>query len=143
MTLWALRWAGPANYGNNTMGSITIESTVLIPCGRQEVYAFCVDGEARAAVPGQDGVQVLFTDHVPDRSWTETHETRSETITVTCVLYPVADSTRLTVGAHYVPKGLGRLFSAAKEGSYRKQEAARLAALKKAVDRGVRKAKNV
>ncbi|MDR6416564.1 hypothetical protein [Pseudarthrobacter sulfonivorans] len=125
------------------MGSITIESTVLIPWGRQEVYAFCVDEKARAAVPGQDGVRVLFADHVPDRSWTETHETGSETITITCSLYPVADSTRLTVNALYASKGLGRLFSAAKDGSYRKQEAARLAALKKAVDRSVRKAKNV
>ena len=124
------------------MGSITIESTVLIPCGRAEVYAFCVDGEARAAVPGQDGVTVHFQDLVLDRSWTETHETRSGTITCRCVVYPVADSTRLTVAAQYVPKGLGRLFSAAKEGPYRKLEEARLAALKKAVERGVRKAKS-
>ncbi|MCU1436156.1 MAG: hypothetical protein JWR71_2881 [Pseudarthrobacter sp.] len=120
-----------------------IESTVLIPCGRQEVYAFCVDGEARAAVPGQEGVPVHFQDEVQDRSWTETHATRAETITCTCVVYPVADSTRLTVTAQYTPKGLGRMFSAAKEGAYRKQEAARLAALKKAVERAVRKAKNV
>jgi hypothetical protein len=125
------------------MGSITIESTVLIPCARQEVYAFCVDGNARAAVPGQDGVPVQFQDKVPDRSWTETHESRTETITCTCVVYPVADSTRLTVTAQYVPKGLGRMFSAAREGAYRKQEAARLAALKKAVERGVRQAKIV
>ncbi|MDP9999290.1 MULTISPECIES: hypothetical protein [Pseudarthrobacter] len=125
------------------MGSITIESTVLIPCGRQEVYAFCVDGEARAAVPGQEGVSVHVQDEVQDRSWTETHETRAETMTCTCVVYPVADSTRLTVTAQYTPKGLGRMFSAAKEGAYRKQEAARLAALKKAVERAVRKAKNV
>jgi hypothetical protein len=125
------------------MGSITIESTVLIPCGRQEVYAFCVDGEARAAVPGQEGVHVHVQDEVQDRSWTETHETRAETMTCTCVVYPVADSTRLTVTAQYTPKGLGRMFSAAKEGAYRKQEAARLAALKKAVERAVRKAKNV
>jgi hypothetical protein len=124
------------------MGSTTIESTVLIPCARAEVYAFCVDGEARAAVPGQDGVTVHFHDQVQDRSWTEIRETRTETITCTCVVYPVADSTRLTVTAQYVPKGLGRLFSAAKEGAYRKQEEARLAALKKAVERGVRKAKS-
>lgn len=125
------------------MGSITIESTILIPCGRQDVYAVCVDAEARAAVPGQDGVQVIFKDHVPDRSWTEIHETRTETITCTCAVYPVADSTRLSVNAQYIPKGLGRMFSAAKEGSFRKQEAARLAALKKAVERAVRKANNV
>jgi hypothetical protein len=124
------------------MGSITIESTVLIPCARPEAYAFCVDGAARAAVPGQDGVTVHFQDLVPDRSWTETHETRTETITCRCVVYPVADSTRLTVTAQYVPKGMGRLFSAAREGAYRKQEEARLAALKKAVERGVRKAKS-
>lgn len=125
------------------MGSITIESTGLIPCGRQEVYAFCVDGEARAAVPGQEGVPVHVQDEVQDRSWTETHETRAETMTCTCVVYPIADSTRLTVTAQYTPKGLGRMFSAAKEGAYRKQEAARLAALKKAVERAVRKTKNV
>lgn len=119
-----------------------IESTVLIPCARAEVYAFCVDGEARAAVPGQDGVTVHFRDQVLDRSWTEAHETRTETITCSCVVYPVADSTRLTVTAQYAPKGLGRMFSAAKEGVYRKQEAVRLAALKKAVERGVRKAKS-
>lgn len=124
------------------MGSITIESTVLIPCGRQDVYAFCVDGDARAAVPGQDGIAVRFQDQVQDRSWTETHESRTETITCRCVVYPVADSTRLTVTAEYAPKGLGRMFAAAKDGAFRKQEAARLAALKKAVERGVRKAKN-
>jgi hypothetical protein len=125
------------------MGSITIESTVLIPCARAEAYAFCVDGEARAAVPGQEGVTVHFQDLVLDRSWTEIHEGRAEIITCTCVVYPVADSTRLTVTAQYVPKGLGRMFSVAKEGAYRKQEAARLAALKKAVERAVRQAKSV
>jgi hypothetical protein len=125
------------------MGSITIESTILIPCGRQEVYAFCVDGKARAAVAGREGVPVQFQDQVPDRSWTEIHEGRAEMITCTCVVYPVADCTRLTVTAQYVPKGLGRMFSAAKEGAYRKQEAARLAALKKAVERAVRQAKSV
>lgn len=125
------------------MGSITIESTVLIPCGRQEVYAFCVDEAARAAVPGQDPVSLRFQDHVQDRSWTETHESRTETITRSCVVYPVADSTRLTVTAQYTPKGLGRMFSAAKESAYRKQEAGRLAALKKAVERAARNAKNI
>jgi O-acetyl-ADP-ribose deacetylase (regulator of RNase III) len=124
------------------MGSITIESTVLIPCARAEVYAFCVDAEARSAVPGQDDVTLQFGDQVQDRSWTETHEARAETITAGCVVYPVADSTRLTVTAQYVPKGLGRMLSAAKEGAYRKLEAARLAALKKAVERGVRMAKS-
>lgn len=124
------------------MGSITIESTVLIPCGRQEVYAFCVDAQARVAVPGQEGVALHFQDQVADRSWTETHETRRETITCSCVLYPVADSTRLTVTAQYVPKGIGRMFSGAKEGAYRKREVARLAALKKAVKRDIRKARN-
>jgi hypothetical protein len=100
-----------------------------------------VDGEARAAVPGQDGVTLRFQDQVQDRSWNETHEARTETITCSCVVYPVADSTRLTVTAQYVPKGLSRMFSAAKEGAYRKQEAARLAALKKAVTRGARSAR--
>lgn len=125
------------------MGSITIESTVLIPCGRQEVHAFCVDEEARAAVPGQEPVSLRVQDHVQDRSWTEAHEGRTETMTCSCVVYPVADSTRLTVTAQYTAKGLGRMFSAAKESAYRKQEAARLAALKKAVERAVRQAKNV
>jgi hypothetical protein len=125
------------------MGSITIESTVLIPCGRQDVYAFCVDEEARAGVAGQEAVPVHIRDHVQDRSWTEIHEGRTETITCSCVVYPVADSTRLTVTAQYAPKGLGRMFAAAKDGAYRKQEAARLAALKKAVERAVRKGKNV
>ncbi len=124
------------------MGSITIDSTVLIPCGRQDVYAFCVDEEARAAVPGQETVSLQFQDRVQDRSWIETHESRTETITCSCVVYPVADSTRLTVTAQYVPKGLSRMFAAAKEGAFRKQEAARLAALKKSVERGVRKAKS-
>jgi hypothetical protein len=125
------------------MGSITIESTVLIPCGRQDVYAFCVDEEARAGVAAQETVPVHIRDHVQDRSWTEIHEGRAETITCSCVVYPVADSTRLTVTAQYAPKGFGRMFAAAKDGAYRKQEAARLAALKKAVERAVRKAKNV
>jgi hypothetical protein len=88
-------------------------------------------------------VPVQFQDQVPDRSWTEIHEGRAEMITCTCVVYPVADCTRLTVTAQYVPKGLGRMFSAAKQGAYRKQEAARLAALKKAVERAVRQAKSV
>jgi hypothetical protein len=125
------------------MGSITIVSTVLIPCARAEAYAFCVDGEARAAVPGPEGVTLHIQDLLLDRSWTEIHETRYGTITCSCVVYPVADSTRLTVTAQYVPKGLGRMFSVAKEGAYRKQEAARLAALKKAVERAVRQAKSV
>lgn len=124
------------------MGFITIESTVLIPCGRQEVYAFCVDAQARAAVAGQEGVALRIEDEVAGRSWTETHESGTETMTCSCVVYPVADSTRLTVTSQYTAKGLGRLFSGAKEGAYRKQEAARLAALKKAVEREARKAKN-
>lgn len=107
MSLWALRRAGLAEL-------------------RQEVYAFCVDAQARSAVPGQEGVALHFQDQVSDRSWTETHETRTETITCSCVLYPVADSTRLTVTAQYVPKGIGRMFSGAKEGAYRKREVARL-----------------
>ena len=124
------------------MGSIAIESTVLIPCGRPEVYAFCVDAQARSAVPGQEGVELHVGDQVPDRSWTETHHTRTATITCSCVVYPVADSTRLTVTAQYVPKGLGRMFFGARDGAYRKQEAARLAALKKAVERNIRKARS-
>ncbi|MET3720007.1 hypothetical protein [Arthrobacter sp. UYEF21] len=47
-----------------------------------------MDAEARAAVPGQDGAQVTFKDQVPDRAWTETHDSRTETITCTCVVYP-------------------------------------------------------
>ena len=124
------------------MGIITIESTVLIPCGRPEVYAFCLDAQARAAVPGQEGQILEFQDEVSERSWTEMFDGRGETVTCSYVLYPVADSTRMTVTAQYDPKGLGRIFSAAKDGAYRKQEAARLAALKKAVERGVRKARN-
>ena len=124
------------------MGTITIESTVLIPCGRPEVYAFCVDVQARSAVPGPEGAAFHVADHVADRSWTETHETRTETITCSCVVYPVADSTRLTVTAQYVPKGIGRMFAGAKEAAYRKLEAARLAALKKAVEREIRKARS-
>ncbi|WP_255768712.1 hypothetical protein [Pseudarthrobacter sulfonivorans] len=124
------------------MGSITIESTVLVPYGRQDVYAFCVDEDARAAVPGQEAVSLHFRDQVQDRSWTETHESRTEIITRSCVVYPVADSTRLTVTAEISPKGLGRLLAATKEGAYRKQEAARLAALKKAAERGIRNATN-
>ncbi len=142
MALWALCGAGLRKYGNSIMGSIAIESTVLIPCGRPEVYAFCVDAQARSAVPGQEGVELHVGDQVPDRSWTETHHTRTETITCSCVVYPVADSTRLTVTARYVPKGIGRMFSGVRDGAYRKQEAARLAALKKAVERDIRKARS-
>ena len=121
------------------MGTIEIHSTVLIPCGRPEVYAFCVDAQARSAVPGQEDLVPQFRDLVPDRSWTEYLESRTETITCSYVVYPVADSTRMTVTAHYAPKGLGRMFSGAKEGAYRKREAARLAALKKALERQVRR----
>jgi hypothetical protein len=39
---------------------------------------------------------------------------------------------RLTMTAQYVPKGLGRIFSAGKEGAFRRQEATRLTALMKA-----------
>lgn len=120
------------------MGNIEINSTVLIPCGRSEVYAFCVDPQARSAVPGQEDLVPQFQDLVTDRSWTETMESRTETITCSYVVYPVADSTRMTVSAQYAPKGLGRIFSRAKEGAYRKQEAARVAALKKALERQVR-----
>ena len=123
------------------MGTIEIQSTILIPCGRPEVYAFCVDAQARAAVPGQEDQAPRFQDLVPDRSWTESLESVSETITCSYVVYPVADSTRMTVTALYAPKGLGRMFSGAKESAYRKQEAARLAALKKAVERQVRQGK--
>jgi hypothetical protein len=124
------------------MGTTTIESTVLIPCGRPEVYAFCVDAQARAAVPGQEGQVLEFQDQVSERSWTETSVGSGETMTCSYVLYPVADSTRMTVTAQYEPKGLGRIFPAAKDAAYRKLEAARLAALKKAVERSVRKARN-
>jgi hypothetical protein len=120
------------------MGTIEIHSTVLVPCGRSEVYAFCVDAQARSAVPGQEDRVPQFQDLVPDRSWTEILESHTETIICSCVVYPVADSTRITVSAQYAPKGRGRLFLGAKEGAYRKQEAARLAALKKALERQVR-----
>jgi hypothetical protein len=142
MTLRHCAGRASRNYGNSIMGSITVESTILIPCGRQDVYAFCIDKEARAAVPGQETVSLAVQDQVQDRSWTEIHESRTETITCSCMVYPVADSTRLTVTAKYVPKGFGRLFAAARESAFRKQEAARLAALKKAVERGIRKAGN-
>lgn len=120
------------------MGTIEIHSTVLIPCSRPEVYAFCVDPQARSAVPGQADQVPRFDDLVTDRSWTETLESRTETITCSYVVYPVADSTRMTVTAHYDPKGLGRMFPGAKEAAYRKQETARLAALKKALERQAR-----
>ncbi|TAP42024.1 hypothetical protein [Arthrobacter sp. S39] len=120
------------------MGTIEIHSTVLIPCGRPEVYAFCVDTQARSAVPGQEDQVPRFNDLVPDRSWTEYLESRTETLTCSYVVYPVADSTRMTVTAQYAPKGLGGMFCRAREGAYRKQEAARLAALKKALERQVR-----
>ena len=87
------------------MGNIEIHSTVLIPCRRPEVYAFCVDPLARAAVPGQEDQVPRFQDLVPDRSWTETLESRTETITCSYVVYPVADSTRMTVTAQYDPEG--------------------------------------
>jgi hypothetical protein len=120
------------------MGTIEINSTLLIPCGRSEVYAFCVDAQARSAVPGQEDMVPKFHDLVPDRSWTEILENRTETITCSCVVFPVADSTRVTVSAQYAPKGRGGMFFGAKESAYRKQEAARLAALKKALERKVR-----
>jgi hypothetical protein len=124
------------------MGTIAIESTVLIPCRRPDVYAFCVDAKARSAVPGQEAPVPEVLEQVLDRSWTEKLEGRSETITCSYVLYPVADSTRMTVNTEYAPKGLGRMLSGAWEGTYRKQEAARLAALKKAVERHVRLGKS-
>jgi hypothetical protein len=124
------------------MGTIAIESTVLIPCGRSDVYAFCVDAKARSAVPGQEAPVPEVLEQVLDRSWTEKFEDRSETITCSYVLYPVADSTRMTVNTEYAPKGLSRMLSGAREGSYRKQEAARLTALKKAVERHVRLGKS-
>ena len=120
------------------MGTIEINSAVLIPCGRSEVYAFCVDAQARSAVPGQEDLVPQFQDLVPDRSWTEILESRTETITCSYVVFPVADSTRVTVTAQYTPKGRGGMFFGARESAYRKQEAARLAALKKAVERRVR-----
>jgi hypothetical protein len=124
------------------MGTITVESTLLIPCGRPEVFAFCLDPLARAGVPGQEGQVLQFQDQEQGRSWTETSEGSGEAVTRSYILYPVADSTRMTVIAQFEPKGLGRIFSGAREGAYRKQEAARLAALKKAVERAVRKAGN-
>ncbi|MET3205629.1 MULTISPECIES: hypothetical protein [unclassified Arthrobacter] len=142
IALWALCRAGLRKYGYSIMGTITIESTVLVACGRPEVYAFCVDVQARSAVTGQEGVVLHVDNLVADRSWTETHQTRTETITCSYVVYPVADSTRLTVTAQYVPKGIGHMFSGVKEGAYRKQEAARLATLKKAVERDIRKARS-
>ncbi len=120
------------------MGTIAIESTVLISCGRSAVYAFCVDAAARSGVPGQEDLVPEFLEQVLDRSWTEKLEGRSESISCSCVLYPVADSTRMTVSAEYAPKGLSRMLSGAREGTYRKQEAARLAALKRALERQVR-----
>jgi hypothetical protein len=142
MTLWALRWAGLQEYGNSTMGTIVIENTILIPCGRSEVYAFCVDAQARSEVSGQENLVPEFLDLVPDRSWTEKLEGRSESITWSYVVSPVADRTRMTVSAEYTPKGLARMLSGAKEGRYRKQEEARLAALKKAVERRARQGRN-
>jgi hypothetical protein len=120
------------------MGTIDIDSTVLIPCGRSEVYSFCTDAQARSAVPGQEDMTPKFQDLVPDRSWTEILEGRTETIMCSYVVYPVADSTRLTVTAQYAPKGRGGMFWGSKRGACRKQEAARLAALKKALERQVR-----
>jgi hypothetical protein len=124
------------------MGTIVIENTILIPYGRSEVYAFCVDAQARSEVSGQENLVPEFLDLVPDRSWTEKLEGRSETITWSYVVSPVADHTRMTVRAEYTPKGLARMLSGARQGGYRKQEEARLAALKKAVERRARQGRN-
>jgi hypothetical protein len=120
------------------MGPIAIENTLLIPCSRAAVYAFCVDAEARSEVPGQEHLLPEFLELDPERSWTEKLDGRNETVTCSYVVYPVADSTRMTVSAEYTPKGLARLLPGAKEGSYRKQEEARLAALKRAIERRAR-----
>jgi hypothetical protein len=120
------------------MGVIQIDSTVLFPCGRSEVYEFCVDPQSRSTVPGQADMVPQFRDLVPDRSWTEILEGPAETLTCSYVVFPVADSTRMTVTAQYSLKGRGGMFFGTREGAYRKQEAARLAALRKALERRVR-----
>ena len=105
IALWALCRAGLRKYGYSIMGTITIESTVLVACGRPEVYAFCVDVQARSAVTGQEGV-VLHADNLgADRSWNETHQTHTETSTSSPVVHPVGDSTRLTSTARSAPNG--------------------------------------
>ncbi|WP_426997315.1 hypothetical protein [Pseudarthrobacter sp. N5] len=115
------------------MRTIVFENTIMIPRDRSEVYAYCVGPKYHYELPGQKRLAPEFVECVPNRSWTEKLETRRESIRYSYTVYPVADSTRLTVRAEFTPKGIGRLLPSTRASGYRKRETSRLDAIKKSL----------
>jgi hypothetical protein len=116
---------------------IVLENTVLVPCAPSDFYEFCVDGRQHYNLQGYEGLAPEFTECVPDRSWVEKVETGAESIRYSYTLYPIADSTRVTIGVEIEPKGVGGLMAGFKAAGYRKRESARLVALKKSLEKNL------
>jgi hypothetical protein len=116
---------------------IVLENTVLVPCAPSDFYTFCVEGRHHYNIPGYESLAPDFLDCVPGKSWVEKVETGSESIRYSYTLYPIADSTRVTIGMDIDPKGIGGLMAGLKAAGYRKRETARLAAIKKSLEKNL------
>lgn len=116
---------------------IVLENTVLVPCAPSDFYEFCVEGREHYNLPGYESLAPEFAECVPGRSWVEIVETGTESIRYSYTLYPIADSTRVTIGVEIEPKGLGGLMAGLKAAGYRKRESARLVAMKKSLEKNL------
>ena len=119
------------------MGTIVLENTIMVPCVPSVFYAFCVEDRQHYNVPGVEDLTPEFLDCVTNRSWVEKVETPGESIRYSYSVYPIADSTRVTIGVEIKPKGASGFLPGLKAGGYRKREAARLTGIKKSVERTV------
>ncbi|MCA4134949.1 hypothetical protein [Arthrobacter sp. M4] len=115
------------------MATIRVETSIIIPCGRAEVYYLTAIRKVHYLNTEREVPLPEFVDFVQDRSWTELLNTSSMAASYSYVVYPVADSTRMTVTADITPRGFGRLFPGMTAGSIKKREEARVADIRKAV----------
>ncbi|WP_247046688.1 hypothetical protein [Arthrobacter rhizosphaerae] len=116
---------------------IVLENTVLVPCAPSDFYTFCVEGRHHYNIPGYRSLAPDFVDCVQGKSWAETVETDTESIRYSYTLYPIADSTRVTIGVEIEPKGVSSFMARLKAAGYRKRETARLAAIKKNLEKNL------
>lgn len=115
------------------MASIHVENSIIIPCGRTEVYYLTAIRKIHYLSSEREVPLPEFMDFVQDRSWTEMLNTPSMSAKYSYVVYPVADRTRMTVTAEFTPRGIGRLLTGFGGGSIRKREEARVAGIRKAI----------
>jgi hypothetical protein len=116
---------------------IVLENTVMVPCAPSDFYTFCVESRQHYNIPGYEDLAPEFAECVPGKSWAEKVETGNESIRYSYTLYPIADSTRVTIGVEIEPKGVSGLMAGFKAAGYRKRETARLTAMKKSLEKNL------